>query len=191
MLTTRACTLLGIAHPVVLGGMAEPTTPELVATVSEAGGLGIHATTGRTPNEVARLAGAIREHTARTFGLNLLLFRTDEATIDGVLATRPAVFSDAWAAPDQDLGAIFARAHAIGATVMYQAASNPRVDPGGGRGRPDHGAGDRGGRARRRGRHHAAHAAGGARGRSDPRPGRRGHRRRGERRRSCSVRRGC
>lgn len=123
MLTTRACALLGIAHPVVLGGMAGPTIPELVAAVSEAGGLGILGGAGLAPGEIARLAGAIRARTARPFGLNLLLFQADDAAIGGVLDARPAVFSGAWAAPDQDLGAIVARAHAAGATVVYQAAT--------------------------------------------------------------------
>ncbi len=123
MLTTRACTLLGITHPVVLGGMGGPTTPDLVAAVSEAGGLGIQGCAGRAPGEIARLAGAIRERTARPFGLNLLLFLADDAAIGGVLDARPAVFSGAWAAPDQDLGATFTRAHAAGATVVYQVAT--------------------------------------------------------------------
>ena len=123
MLTTRACTMLGIAHPIVLGGMGGATTPELVAAVSEAGGLGIHGATGFPREELARLADAIRERTARPFGLNLLLFRADDAAIDAVLDARPAVFSGAWAAADQDLGAIFARAHAAGATVMHMVAT--------------------------------------------------------------------
>jgi len=123
MLTTRACALLGIAHPVVLGGMSGPSSPELVAAVSAAGGLGIYGATGLTAQELARVTGAIRARTDRPFGLNLLLFRADDTAIGRVLDARPAVFSDAWAAPDQDLGAIFARARAAGATVIYQAAS--------------------------------------------------------------------
>ena len=38
---TRACDVLGIQHPVVLGGMGSGTSPELVIAVSNAGGLGI------------------------------------------------------------------------------------------------------------------------------------------------------
>ncbi len=62
MLTTRACTLLGIAHPVILGGMVGPTNPELVAAVSEAGGLGILGCTSlarrRSPAWPTRSASA-------------------------------------------------------------------------------------------------------------------------------------
>lgn len=127
MLTTRVCTLLGIDHPVVLGGMAGPTNAALVAAVSSAGGLGTHGSTGLPPDKVAQLAEAIRERTDRPFGLNLLLFLADDAAIDAVLAARPAVFAGAWAAPDQDLGAIFARAHAAGAKVLYQATTVPEA----------------------------------------------------------------
>ena len=41
MLRTRICELFGIEHPVVLGGMGSGTASELVAAVSEAGGLGV------------------------------------------------------------------------------------------------------------------------------------------------------
>jgi len=42
MLSTRACEVLGIAHPIVQAGMARDyTSAELIAAVSNAGGLGI------------------------------------------------------------------------------------------------------------------------------------------------------
>jgi NAD(P)H-dependent flavin oxidoreductase YrpB (nitropropane dioxygenase family) len=37
VLRTRVCQLLGIEHPVVMGGMGTGTSPELVAAVSSAG----------------------------------------------------------------------------------------------------------------------------------------------------------
>ena len=41
-LTTPLCTLVGVPHPVVQGGMGPPhSSPELVAAVSNAGGLGV------------------------------------------------------------------------------------------------------------------------------------------------------
>ncbi len=46
-MTTRLTAALGIRHPIVLAGMAGgPTTPELVAAVSQAGGLGTFGLTG-------------------------------------------------------------------------------------------------------------------------------------------------
>ena len=95
LIKTTFTELLGIEHPIALAGMAGDTTPELVAAVTNAGGLGI---LGVTDHEPARLDGAvadIRQRTQGKFGLNLLLtFMTDEE-IDLVLATRPPVFSTA------------------------------------------------------------------------------------------------
>lgn len=123
MLTTTVTQLLGIKHPVVLGGMASGTNPELVAAVSNAGGLGILGCSRRPPDEIASLADAIRQRTDRPFGLNLLLFGADDAAIDTVLAARPAVFSTAWAFPQQDLKPLFERARASGIKVMHMVST--------------------------------------------------------------------
>ncbi len=120
---TRACDLFGIPHPVVLGGMGSGTSPELVVAVSNAGGLGVQGCAGRSPAQIAGLAQAIRAATDRPFGLNLLLFQADEVAVEAVLAAAPAVFSTAWPRPDQDLAALFARAHATGAKVMHMAST--------------------------------------------------------------------
>jgi NAD(P)H-dependent flavin oxidoreductase YrpB (nitropropane dioxygenase family) len=120
---TRACELLGIQHPVVLGGMGSGTSPELVIAVSNAGGLGAQGCAGRSPAQIAGLAGAIRAGTDRPFGLNLLMFLADDAAIDAVLAARPPVFSTAWPLPEQDLTPLFARAHQTGARVMHMAST--------------------------------------------------------------------
>lgn len=123
MLTTKICDVFGITHPVVLGGMGMGTNPELVAAVSNAGGLGIQGCAGRMPSEIAELATAIRGLTDKPFGLNLLLFVADEAKVAAVLAARPAVFSTAWARADQDLAGLFARARDAGAKVMHMVSS--------------------------------------------------------------------
>lgn len=44
VMETRITKLLGIKHPIILPGMSWISTPELVAAVSNAGGLGILAT---------------------------------------------------------------------------------------------------------------------------------------------------
>ena len=119
MLRTRICTLLGIEHPIVLGGMGNATSPELVAAVSTAGGLGVLGATRQNPEELARDAAAIRAATTRPFGLNLLLFMERPGQYDALLAARPKVISTAWAALEQDLGGYVARAHAVGALAMH------------------------------------------------------------------------
>src|SRR5690242_2597143 len=82
---TRVCDLLGIQHPLVLGGMGGGTSPELVTAVSNAGGLGVMGATGRSPEQVAALAKEIRAATDRPFGLNLLLFIARSEAIDAAL----------------------------------------------------------------------------------------------------------
>jgi nitronate monooxygenase len=73
-LTTRLCRLLGIRHPVVLAGMAGgATTPELVAAVSRAGGLG---TLGLSALSVAGARAAVtraRELTDAPVAVNVLV----------------------------------------------------------------------------------------------------------------------
>ncbi|MGH9367326.1 MAG: NAD(P)H-dependent flavin oxidoreductase [Thermoanaerobaculia bacterium] len=124
---TRVCDLFGIERPVVLGGMASATGPELVAAVSNAGGLGVLGCAGLPAGEIEAAARAIRERTDRPWGANLLLFLADEASIGAVLDARPHVFSTAWPWPEQDLAALFARAHAIGTKVLHMASTVPEA----------------------------------------------------------------
>lgn len=123
MIRTRFTELLGVAHPVVLGGMGGGTSPELVAAVSGAGGLGIQAASRRQPEDVAGLVEDIRRRTHAPFGLNLLLFTANEALIEAVLAARPRVFSTAWPAAGTDLTPLFRRAHDAGCLVMHMVST--------------------------------------------------------------------
>jgi NAD(P)H-dependent flavin oxidoreductase YrpB (nitropropane dioxygenase family) len=127
-LTTAATELLGVQHPVVLGGMGSgATVPRLVAAVSAGGGLGVQGVTRYPPERIAQHADEIRAATDRPFGMNLLLFLSDDAAVDTVLAQRPAVFSTAWPWPEQDLRTIFERAHGAGALVMHMVSSAPEA----------------------------------------------------------------
>ena len=127
LLRTRVCDLLGIRHPVVMGGMAGGfTSSALVAAVSNAGGLGTFGASWLTPEEVRSETARIRELGGGSFGLNLLLF-ANEHLVDAALDCRPPVMAFAWAAPDQDLAGIFARAQRSGCKVMYQAPSVPEA----------------------------------------------------------------
>jgi nitronate monooxygenase len=63
---------LGLAHPILAAPMAGGgTTPELVAAVSAAGGLGFLAAAYLQPPEILAAAAAVRARTARPFGINL------------------------------------------------------------------------------------------------------------------------
>src|SRR2546430_6962391 len=121
MIKTRLTELLGIRHPIVLGGMSGATTAELVAAVSGAGGLGTLGVSSMTPDEIRAAIEKIRSLTDRPFGLNLLLFGVDEEQVNAVLAARPRVVATAWPRPEYDLRALAKRVHETGALFMHQA----------------------------------------------------------------------
>src|SRR6267378_2806163 len=91
VIKTRLTDLLGIRHPIVLGGMSRATSADLVAAVSEAGGLGTLGVSAMTPDEIRTAVERIRSRTDRPFGLNLLLFTVSEAQVDAVFTARPRV----------------------------------------------------------------------------------------------------
>lgn len=74
MLDTELTRLLQLRRPIVLAPMGGgPTTPELVAAVTEAGGLGMFAATGLPPDALRDAIAAIRAQTDRPFGVNWLI----------------------------------------------------------------------------------------------------------------------
>ncbi len=66
MIRTPLCDLFEIKHPVILGGMGGATSPELVAAVSNAGGLGILGCSGRSPENIREATAEIRRRTGRS-----------------------------------------------------------------------------------------------------------------------------
>lgn len=70
---TRITQMLGIAHPILQGGMAWVATAELAAAVSEAGGLGIIGAGNMPADLVKREIEKARALTARPFGVNIML----------------------------------------------------------------------------------------------------------------------
>ncbi|MGH2457949.1 MAG: NAD(P)H-dependent flavin oxidoreductase [Chloroflexota bacterium] len=118
-LHTRICDLLKITHPIVLGGMGGATSPELVAAVSNAGGLGTLGLSGRRPSDIPSLIERIRAAASAPFGVNFLLFGVDDGAVEAALAQKPPVVTYAWAWSDQDLKPYVDRAHAAGAVVTY------------------------------------------------------------------------
>jgi len=82
---------------------------------------------GRSPEWIAATVKSVREKTDRPFGLNLLLFDSDETALEAVLDARPPVFSTAWAWPDQDLAVLFSRAHDRGALAVHMVAGVPEA----------------------------------------------------------------
>lgn len=70
---TRITSLFGIEHPIVLPGMSWISTPELVAAVSNAGGLGVLASGPLTPQETRKAIQEIRTLTHKPFGIGVSL----------------------------------------------------------------------------------------------------------------------
>lgn len=70
---TRITRLFGIEHPVLCAGMGYVAVPELVAAVSNAGGLGILATATLTPEQTRTSVQRVRELTDRPFAANVTL----------------------------------------------------------------------------------------------------------------------
>ena len=70
---TRITELFGITHPIVLSGMSWISVPEMVAAVSNAGGLGILATGPLDADQTRQAIRRIRELTDRPFGANATL----------------------------------------------------------------------------------------------------------------------
>src|SRR5919204_4882283 len=78
VLRTPLCDVLGIEYPIILAGMGAGNEggaagPELVAAVSEAGGLGVLGGTGHNLDDFHDAIREIRKLTSKPFGVDLLL----------------------------------------------------------------------------------------------------------------------
>jgi NAD(P)H-dependent flavin oxidoreductase YrpB (nitropropane dioxygenase family) len=127
MIHTRICDLLGIDHPIVLGGMGTATTAPLVAAVSNAGGFGTLGTSAFNAATLDSEIASIRERTVKPYGINHLLFQIKEEMFAVTLRAQPAVVAFAWARKDQNLRDYFQRAHDSGAKVMHMAGEVPEA----------------------------------------------------------------
>src|SRR4051794_31113807 len=68
---------LGIRLPIIQAPMAGATTPELVAAVSEAGGLGSLGAAMLSPDDLRGAIRAIRERTERPFNVTLFAWAAE------------------------------------------------------------------------------------------------------------------
>jgi len=74
----RVLDLLDIEHPIILAPMMSAGNPELVAAVSEAGGLGSFGAAGTPPDRLRTTVQAIRQRTGRAFNINLFSARAED-----------------------------------------------------------------------------------------------------------------
>jgi nitronate monooxygenase len=86
-LRTTLCDVLAIEVPILQSGMGGVAGPELVAEVSQAGGLGILAGLELPPDRIREGIRAVRRLTDRPFGVNLWLHTEMRPPVD--MATIP------------------------------------------------------------------------------------------------------
>jgi NAD(P)H-dependent flavin oxidoreductase YrpB (nitropropane dioxygenase family) len=123
MIKTAFTSLVGVEHPVVGAGMgAGIADGELAGHVSAAGGLGVVGASWLDADTLRDMVARAREITSKPLGINLLLFGNEDL-LEPTLALEPAVLSTAWPSDDQDIAALFARAHDRGVKVMHMVAT--------------------------------------------------------------------
>ena len=117
---TDLCQMLGIEHPIIAAPMGPDLTgPDLVAAVSNAGGLGILQAQFCSPPVFRQEIRRVRALTAKPFGVNLLLHFPVEDQVAICLEERVPVLSLFWGDPTPYVG----RAHAAGVKVFQQVGS--------------------------------------------------------------------
>jgi enoyl-[acyl-carrier protein] reductase II len=70
---TAITEMFGIKYPILNAGMGRVALPNMVAAVSNAGGLGVLGAGSGTPEDTRRMIGEIRELTDKPFGINVAL----------------------------------------------------------------------------------------------------------------------
>jgi enoyl-[acyl-carrier protein] reductase II len=73
MIETRITKMLGIKYPIIQGGMAWVSSANLIAAVSNAGGLGIFGSGSLEPELVRQEIQKIKSLTDKPFGVNIML----------------------------------------------------------------------------------------------------------------------
>jgi nitronate monooxygenase len=120
MLHTRLCDLLGIEFPILSAPMGPDVSgPELVAAVSNAGGLGILQAQWHPPPLLRQAIRRVRQLTDKPFGVNLLLHFPCDEGVTVCVEERVPVLSFFWGDP----ASYIARVHAVGGKVCHQVGS--------------------------------------------------------------------
>ena len=119
MIANSFTRLVGASAPVQLAGMPGIATPELVAAVADAGGLGLVGATLVPPPALEAARAGIAARRRGAVGVNFLMPFLDPAAVD-VAARRARVVEFFYGDPDP---ALVARAHAGGALVSWQVGS--------------------------------------------------------------------
>jgi nitronate monooxygenase len=120
MLHTRLCDLLGIAFPILSAPMGPDVSgPELVAAISDRGGLGLMQAQWHPPPLLRQAIRRVRQLTDQPFGVNFLLHFPCAEGVSVCVDERVPVVSCFWGNPAPYL----ARVHAVGGKVGHQVGS--------------------------------------------------------------------
>ena len=119
MLHTTLCTLLNIQLPIIQAPIGSATSPELVAAVSNAGGLGMLALSWRNLEECRQIIRETRRLTNLPFGINLVLEWSQVERLKVCLEEEVKIVSFFWGNPEPYIQI----AHHSGAVVLHTVAS--------------------------------------------------------------------
>jgi NAD(P)H-dependent flavin oxidoreductase YrpB (nitropropane dioxygenase family) len=120
VMKTNLCHVLGIEYPIIAAPMGPDLTgPDLVAAVSNAGGLGILQAQLCPPRLFRQEIRRVRALTDRPFGVNLILHFPVEEHMAVCLEERVPILSFFWGDPRPYVE----RAHAGGMKVFHQVGS--------------------------------------------------------------------
>jgi NAD(P)H-dependent flavin oxidoreductase YrpB (nitropropane dioxygenase family) len=121
---TSITELLGVERPILQAPIGGCAGPELIAAVSQAGGLGILPCTWSSPTVITAQVEAIRALGDRPFGANLVLAFDVDAQLAALLAARVPVITFSWGRAGRER---VARCHAAGARVALQVGTATAV----------------------------------------------------------------
>jgi nitronate monooxygenase len=120
MMQTHFTRLVGCELPIQMAGMGGVAIPRLVVAVCRAGGLGMLAGDGSSPETMQRLLDDVRAGTDRPFGVSFLMpYLRESACVDAAAAVARVV-EFFYGAPDAQL---VERVHAAGALACWQVGS--------------------------------------------------------------------
>lgn len=120
MLTTPLCDLLGIDLPIISAPIS--SSPDFIAAVSNAGGLGVIQATWFEPEELRMTIAAVRARTDRPFGANFVLPLTEvdgHANLAVALEAGVPVISTFWGDP----ALVIKRIHEAGSLAFHTVGS--------------------------------------------------------------------
>lgn len=119
MLETAFTRIVGCTVPIQLAGIGAIASPELVAAVCEAGGLGQLTIAGISMEDTAARIDRVERVTSRPFGINLVFPYLDLALVR-MAASRAPFVDFHWGDPDPDLVDVV---HAAGGRISWQVGS--------------------------------------------------------------------